>query len=171
MRYNVGDKVLVREDLKCGKIYTGVAFYDSMMKFCGKVLTIRGKYGGTPNNEPCYIVEENPYDWSDDMFSRLISESNNKVTRENKEMRYKIGDHVKVRNDLVRGIRYSDMYFTESMEKYRGKVLTITNNNTLFSGRTPCYDVAECYCLWTDEMFEAFIEDKVEKNKINNYMN
>lgn len=41
-------------------------------------------------------------------------------------MKYKIGDKVKVRNDL-KVQRYGDQIFVKRMEKYKGKIVTISD--------------------------------------------
>ena len=41
MRFEVGDKVLVRNDLEVGRLYDGVGFAVSMANYLGKVLTIK----------------------------------------------------------------------------------------------------------------------------------
>lgn len=77
-------------------------------------------------------------------------------------MKYKVGDKVRVKNDLVCGEKYymespkTYNVFVEPMEKLRGQVVTI-------SGISSCgsYHVRECprspwgeFC-WTDGMFES----------------
>lgn len=69
-------------------------------------------------------------------------------------MKYKIGDKVKVRTDLMPGNVYGGgtTYFVFGMEKFLGKTLTIKGNFP--------YSYSESYCVeencwwWTDEMFE-----------------
>lgn len=41
-------------------------------------------------------------------------------------MRYEVGDKVRVRNDLVIGKDDGDFIFNSEMEKYKGKILTIS---------------------------------------------
>lgn len=69
MRYNVGDKVRVKKDLKVGEEYGGMIFNDSMSKHCGETVTInevlsRGYYR---------IVEYGWY-WTDEMFDGLVED-------------------------------------------------------------------------------------------------
>lgn len=42
-------------------------------------------------------------------------------------MRYKAGDKVRVRQDLVVGENYGGYFFSISMEEFKGKILTIEN--------------------------------------------
>ena len=41
-------------------------------------------------------------------------------------MKYKVGDKVRVREDLIVGEIYHNCYFIEDMEKYKGKETAIT---------------------------------------------
>jgi len=89
----------------------------------------------------------------------------NRTKERDEKMKYKVGDKVRVKNDLVCGKKYymespkTYNVFVEPMEKLRGQVVTI-------SGISSCgsYHVRECprspwgeFC-WTDEMFEPVAE-------------
>ena len=64
MKYKVGDKVRIREDLVMGGNYGGSVAVDDMTDMCGSVVTIErvGNLG--------YYIEEDPdgYCWTDEMF-------------------------------------------------------------------------------------------------------
>lgn len=70
-------------------------------------------------------------------------------------LKYNVGDHVRVRTDLVPGTRYgeSDVMFNAQMHKRSGKVVTI--KELLFGGYN-IYDEngAENPYYWVDEMLE-----------------
>lgn len=75
--------------------------------------------------------------------------------------RYKVGDRVVVRDDLV---LFENYYmddrkhfdsFVESMEKFMGKVVTIREANPP-SGK---YLIVESSLNWTDEMFAGLEEE------------
>lgn len=70
MKYKVGDKVLVREDLIEFEQYKYISFVPSMNPFKGKIVTI---YNVT---DRYYIIEEDSkrYHWTDDMFSEKVSQ-------------------------------------------------------------------------------------------------
>ncbi len=65
-------------------------------------------------------------------------------------MKFKVGDRVKVRKDLVNGKVYGKDIFINKMEKYKGKIVTIKAIFTNF------YEIEEDRgaWYWTDEMFE-----------------
>lgn len=65
-------------------------------------------------------------------------------------MKYKVGDKVKIREDLIVGNEYGADDFAEEMELYKGGIATITDiyNNKYF------IDVDDGEWYWTDEMFE-----------------
>ena len=56
IKFNIGDKVKVREDLKPNQYYGGLIFVSDMEKYAGKVFTI--KYKGKFLDHPHYTVEE-----------------------------------------------------------------------------------------------------------------
>lgn len=69
--------------------------------------------------------------------------------------KFKVGDKVKVREDLVVGNCYGKERFTDWMKKYKGKEIEIEGilKNTYIS----------VGLHWTDEMLEEVKEDKMEK--------
>ena len=61
MKYKVGQKVRVRNDLEVGKIY-GTYFNEDMAKLIGKEVTIS-------NVDGCYYnIKEDGWNWTDEMF-------------------------------------------------------------------------------------------------------
>lgn len=66
-------------------------------------------------------------------------------------MRYKVGDRVRVRKDLVVGDIYGDGIFTWRMYTLLGKIVKISEVYTSFYRiDDPDYEL----CSWTDDMFE-----------------
>lgn len=65
MKYKVGDKVRIREDLVSGENYGGYMAVDDMTDMCGSVVTIE-----TVDKVLGYCIEEDPngYFWRDEMF-------------------------------------------------------------------------------------------------------
>lgn len=62
MNFKAGDKVRVKSGLKKGQYYSGIFCNYEMAKMSGKVLTINDF------SESYYIVKENDWFWSDEMF-------------------------------------------------------------------------------------------------------
>ena len=75
----------------------------------------------------------------------------------------KVGDKVKIKQDLVFGKFYNDCMYTADMVKYAGKVATITNifqdSETEFSYRL---DIDSERWFWDSEMIEP-VEEVVHK--------
>jgi len=74
-------------------------------------------------------------------------------------MKYKIGDKVKVRKDLILGGNYGGYIFSRDMKGFKGKTFTIQKVGSDY------YRVKEESFSWTDEMFEPVITnlDKVKE--------
>ena len=63
-------------------------------------------------------------------------------------MKYKVGDKVRVRKDLVAGNKYGDVIYVSNMDKFKNEECVITSTDN------------EAYCInglgywWTEEMLE-----------------
>lgn len=64
MKHKVGDKVIVKKGLVCGRNYDKTYFNSDMDRFAGRTLTISEV--DTYNKR--YEVQENDWNWSDEMF-------------------------------------------------------------------------------------------------------
>ena len=73
MKYKVGDKVKVREDLKIGKTYNGQTFVPQMKKYKGQIVTIKIVDNGG------HYIEEDGQDWywTDEMLEDVEEEKYN----------------------------------------------------------------------------------------------
>ena len=64
-------------------------------------------------------------------------------------MKYKVGDKVRVRKDLVPGNKYGDVIYVSNMDKFKNEECVITSTDN------------ETYCInglgywWTEEMLES----------------
>ena len=67
-------------------------------------------------------------------------------------MKYKVGDKVRIRRDLMIFERYGSQTFVEQMEKYKGMSATISE---VFSDTYYIKEDKGENWNWTDEMFEA----------------
>ena len=76
--------------------------------------------------------------------------------------KYKVGDRVNVRSDLVLGECYNDWHFVNSMAKYMGKTVTIAS----YSNLSGTYHIKEDGGMhgWGENMFET-LEAKKEVQK------
>lgn len=75
-------------------------------------------------------------------------------------MKYKVGDKVRIRKDLVRGQKYGKYDVTSTMQELGGKTACITDVNV----RNEAYHIDLDLDLlhWTDEMFED-VDTEVQK--------
>ena len=67
-------------------------------------------------------------------------------------MKFKVGDKVRVREDLLVNKRYGRCYFVKDMEKYKGKILTIEE---IYDG---FYKLDKSSYVWDDRMLESYKE-------------
>lgn len=75
-------------------------------------------------------------------------------------MKYKIGDKVKVRNDLKVFEIYGNKTFVERMEKYKGKLVTISEE---FPGFYHIKEDKNENWDWAEQMFESVVELTAEE--------
>lgn len=68
-KYNVGDKVLVRKDLICGKEYCSLRVCDEMLAYRGKVATITSKC--TSDNEFRIDLDDGDWFWNVVFFTNI----------------------------------------------------------------------------------------------------
>lgn len=72
--------------------------------------------------------------------------------------KYKIGDRVKIREDLELNEKYGAHYFVDTMSEMRGLTLTI---DEVYDDGT--YRVKEIGYNWTEEMIEGLAEETIDK--------
>lgn len=92
MKYKIGDRVRVKEDLMVGKYYNNCYFNSSMDTQRGKIVTIEEV------DEPFYYIKEDEYVWTEEMFSGLAEESRNLIPLIAKELGVEIGEEFKISN-------------------------------------------------------------------------
>lgn len=133
MKFKIGEKVKVREDLEIGKMYGGTTLYREMNTFRGKICSIEEYY--KKGND--YKLD-NGWWFNEDMLESI------------NENTLKVGDKVIIRDDLKRNSIYGEELFTISMEKFKGKEVTISkivgNHYELLE------DIWKFF--WSIEMFE-----------------
>jgi hypothetical protein len=69
-------------------------------------------------------------------------------------MKFKVGDKVRVRQDLVIEREYGGAVFTEKMAKFAGKMVTINGGFEIFYVHWHKIQEDEMNGNWSDEMFE-----------------
>lgn len=77
-KYKVGDRVRVKKDLTAGDIINGERFVSDMEKYRGEILTI------LKIKKDSYIVKENAWNWTDDMFEGKETEEYHIIVDGNK---------------------------------------------------------------------------------------
>ena len=75
--------------------------------------------------------------------------------------KYKIGDRVKIREDLEENKKYGCQIFVDSMCEVRGLTLTIDRVND-----NDTYGMKEIGYNWTDEMIEGLAEETINKKML-----
>ena len=78
-------------------------------------------------------------------------------------MKYKLGDKVKVREDLEVGKEYNDTLFINDMLQYKGKIAVITyvaDDDGYYE-----IDLDDGEWAWTDKMFEDVVESENKDKK------
>ena len=93
MKYKIGDKVKVREDLKAGKDYGGIYCNENMADIAGKTVTISEEL-----SNKCYYVEETGFRWHEKMFSGKAEDpvtNNDKIIKELSKAFNGISDEIK----------------------------------------------------------------------------
>ena len=78
-------------------------------------------------------------------------------------MKYKVGDKVKIREDLVVGYDYNDYTFIVDMEKYKGAIATI---KYCYSDESYEVDIDGGTWYWTDDMLEDAIKSVVTPDTV-----
>lgn len=144
-KFKIGDKVRFIGDIKKHEQYDNYDNY--IVDFINKynVFTIQYYTGNY------YKIKENSF-WS-------FKEDELELVKS----KYKVGDKVKVREDLVFGKDYGTEIFVDGMEKYKGKITEIEN---IFENGE--YTLVDCdYWAFTDEMLEPVLDNPVD-NTVDN---
>lgn len=72
---------------------------------------------------------------------------------------YKVGDKVKIREDLEVYKKYNELFFVKEMEEYKGKTATITRVSPI--QRSYDIDIDDGDWSWADDMLKACINNNI----------
>ena len=138
-KYNVGDKVLIRKDLRVSFAYGDVKFSMGMLDYTGKEATIIKVDGGLYRIDLDSRYGIPQYWWTSNMFENQNT--------------YCLGDEVVIREDLLDGANYGGLTFTNYMNRYKGwttKIVSVLRPNVYFIKA----DTDQGHWWWTSQMFE-----------------
>jgi ribosomal protein L19 len=144
MKYNVGDKVKIREDLVVGNMYGVNDFARKMAQYKGKTATITTT--SEHNNMYHIDIDNECWYWTDEMFE------------EGHISKFNVGDKVRVRRDLEVGNKYNGLTLTSSMYACHS-IMTIASTDD------DNYTCEESGFFWGEDMLE-----KVEETEDNTKM-
>lgn len=147
-KFKVGDKVRVRSDLKEDKWYSMEddsrrnVVTGSMAKLRGEIVTIIKIEDGQ------YKIEGSSYvKWTDRMFEGLAKDA--EPTSKYPRPKFKIGDKVKLRQDLHEHKRYGGLTLLRDMKSNEGRVMTIKRVDD-----DGYYDLEESGYTYSEQMLE-----------------
>ena len=102
MEHKKDKEVMVRKDLVVGKHYGGYVFTDDMYHKKGCKTIIKKAF------DTCYhlAIDKGMWNWTDEMMEEI---------KEEKKMKYKVGDKVRIRKDLEVGKVYGGCCFVDEM--------------------------------------------------------
>ena len=104
MEINVGDTVVLRDDLINGKLYgNNFHYYDKMFFKKEIVKKIQKNINGFVEY---FTIENNDWAYTKEMIKEVIPASEE----------FKIGDVVKLKYNLIWGVKYGDVYFLPQMQ-------------------------------------------------------
>ena len=151
-KFEVGDKVRIKSNISTSKKYNGgCCVTEEMFDKIGDIETIKHVSAHMGNGQARYIITNSAYFWTDDMLERVED-----------TMKYKVGDKVRVREDLVVDKEYGNDCFVIGMKGMLGKTVTIDSVNE----GAEVYRIKECGFHWTEEMFEENGDKPSLKGKI-----
>lgn len=139
-KFKVGDKVKIKSDISMTRTYNGgCKVTKEMLDKIGAIETIKYVNAHLLNGEARYTITNSGYFWTDDMLERVED-----------TMKYKVGDKVRVREDLIVDKDYGEECFVRGMVIMKGKEVTIE----AAYDDVKKYRIKECGFNWTEEMFE-----------------
>ena len=84
-------------------------------------------------------------------------------------MKYKVGDRVKVREDLFSVQEYNGVLFTHGMNDFKGKFVTIKEAKADYNRGIKYYKVEETDWSFSDDMFEGKYKLEISEDALRRY--
>lgn len=148
MKYKIGDKVKIREDISRKDIIDGFFITEGMLKYRGEVLTISGFNNKVYRFAELSVRENDSVFFTDHMMTPVLAS----------KPKHKVGDKVTVRRGMDSSKKYGGVSIIPFMREQGGKTFTIEEiDYTTF--KVPTYRFKDEGCYWTDAMLEDRIED------------
>ena len=169
MEYKIGDVVRIKYDLQLGEKYGMCKVTKNMLDYRGTLQTIEYI---DPDGDLC-LSDNTPCVWDKNMVELVkdnLEQSNcvNEV-KEVDDMKYKIGDVVRIKDDIQEGEKYGELYVMDYMLPFRGTIDIIENIDEdgdyhLANNKNPY--------MWSEEMLEpiGLKDDLKEEMKEKNNM-
>lgn len=132
--FNVGDLVKIKEELVLG-VCGATSIVDRMLRYKGKTTTIVKCISTTDGVLYLLQIDDGLWNWPEDALE-IVPE-------------FKIGDVVRIREDLIPNTMYGDVYFTVDMSDYRDKITKIT---FIGSDGECMLDIDGGSCWWDSSM-------------------
>lgn len=149
MKYEVGDKVKIREDLVPEIMYGKEKFTSRMKEYCGHEATILDAFYRNGGDLYLIDIDDKCWYWTNEMFEDVDKHIS----------KFNVGDKVRLRRDLKVGERYSGLTLYDNMYKECcDKVMTI--KGTTIEGDN--YMCKEIYYWWGEDMLEKVEEEEGE---------
>lgn len=133
MKYKIGDVVKIRDDLQKGEKYGEYEVMEGMLEYKGTMHIINNIDfdGGYTLKSIDNTNNTSYYSWHEDMLEPVTIENYlkesicvDKIKGKN-NIGYKVGDVVRIKNDLKKGEKYGECNVIEDMLKFRGTIDTI----------------------------------------------
>lgn len=128
MEYKIGDAVRIKDNLVVGEKYGECNVIKDMLRFRGTIDTI----DNIDIDGDYYLTgDDNPYVWHKDMLEPIeLKDDLKEEIKEENDMGYKVGDVVRIKNDLKKGKKYGECFVVEGMLKFKGTIDTIKHIDT-----------------------------------------
>ena len=123
-KYKKGDKVIVKSDLRDESLCAFKCIFPDMLKYQGMCLTVSG------GADEIFSVQENVWSWHSDWvvpFEEPKPQRRTTPPKPKPHMDFKVGDMVKVRDNLDKFDKNVHPHITQEMLAHKGKVTEITN--------------------------------------------